>query len=185
MLSGLKGLIVGLFCVEWNLLPHTRQGWLAVAVSLPFIWHAQILIHELGHYVFRRMFGVPTRRMVIGTGPLVFRIKGFEVRWIPASGEVTPEIYCFDIPVKRKIWVYRGGVLANAVTMLLWLKNPVWLALNLAVIWANTRVEVYPEKQTMSDGAWIALLRGGFGLPEGFEPCAKREENKHVPSGVR
>lgn len=37
MLSGLKGLVVGLFCLGWNLLPHTRQGWLAVVVSLPFI----------------------------------------------------------------------------------------------------------------------------------------------------
>ncbi|AEJ44359.1 hypothetical protein TC41_2460 [Alicyclobacillus acidocaldarius subsp. acidocaldarius Tc-4-1] len=169
----MKGLLVGLFCLAWNLLPHTWQGWIAVAVSLPFILHVQILIHELGHYVFRKIFVVPTKRMVIGTGPLMFRIKSFEVRWIPTSGSVGPGVYCMDIPVRHKLWVYRGGILANGVSMLLWLKNPVWVLCGLMMIWANTRVVVFREKRTMTDGAWIALLRGGFRLPEGFEPCTE------------
>ncbi|ACV58164.1 hypothetical protein Aaci_1131 [Alicyclobacillus acidocaldarius subsp. acidocaldarius DSM 446] len=35
MLSGLKSLIVELFCVEWNALFHMRQGWCIVAVLSP------------------------------------------------------------------------------------------------------------------------------------------------------
>lgn len=184
MLSGLKGLLVGLFCLEWHLLPQTRQGWLAVVVSLPFISHVLILIHELGHYAFRRIFGIPTKRMVIGSGPLMFRIKSFEMRWIPTGGSVGPGTYCFDIPVKQKLWVYRGGMLANGLSMLLWLHNPMWVLANLIAIWANTRVVIFREKQTMTDRAWIALLRGGFRLPEGFDPCAKEDSEAEDTHGA-
>ncbi|AEJ43712.1 hypothetical protein TC41_1792 [Alicyclobacillus acidocaldarius subsp. acidocaldarius Tc-4-1] len=111
--------------------------------------------------------------MVIGSGPLVFRIKGFEVRWIPTGGSTSPGTYCFDIPIKQKLWVYRGGLLANGLSIFLWLHNPMWVFANVLAIWSNTRVVVFREKRTMTDGAWIALLRGGFRLPEGFEPCTE------------
>ncbi|WP_373278199.1 site-2 protease family protein [Alicyclobacillus sendaiensis] len=153
------------------------QGWIAVAVSLPFILHAQIFLHEFAHYVCRKAFGIPTQRMIIGSGPLMFRIGNFEVRWIPTSGSVGPGVYCMDLPIRRKLWVYRSGILANGLSVLLWVKNLIWVLCGLMMVWANTRVVVFPAKQTMSDGAWIALLRGSFRLPEGFDPCSGRDNN--------
>ncbi|WP_304459491.1 site-2 protease family protein [Alicyclobacillus sendaiensis] len=183
MLNGFEDALTGLLCLVRHLLPHTSQGWIAVAVSLPFILHVQIFLHEFAHFVCRKVLGVPTRRMTIGAGPLVFRVRNFELRWIPTSGSVGPGVYCMDLPIRRKLWVYRSGILANGLSVLLWVKNPIWVLCGLMMVWANTRVVVFPDKQTMSDGAWIALLRGGFRLPEGFDPCAEDSKVEGTQEG--
>ena len=131
----------------------------------------QILIHELGHYVFRKY--------------LVFRLSGWSLaldRWYFASklrGAMDsnrrkrgPGMYCLDIPVSRSCGCtgeesWQTGFDVAVVT------EPNVGLCDLIIIWSNPRVVVFREKRTMTDGAWIALLRGGFRLPEGFDPCTE------------
>lgn len=52
-----------------------------------------IFVHELGHYIAARAFGVGVDEFSLGMGPKIFSIKGkynpFTVRWLPIGGYVS------------------------------------------------------------------------------------------------
>lgn len=56
------------------------------------IFGSLIALHELGHYLFARMFGVGIREYSIGMGPKLFQVKGkynkFTLRALPIGGYV-------------------------------------------------------------------------------------------------
>ncbi|MCL6547703.1 MAG: site-2 protease family protein [Alicyclobacillus sp.] len=173
MLNGITCVLTGIWHTMLCALPRTIAGWMVAAGTVWLQLYVRVIIHELGHYVLRRAFGVPTDRVVFGSGRKLFQIGRFEFWTSPFGGYNLPYTYCFDIPVKQKIWVYRAGMLANFITMWLWIRNPFWVLINLTAIWSDSRVNVQKTTGYVSDGAWIALLRGGLRLPEGFDPCEK------------
>lgn len=59
-----------------------------------FILTAVVLVHELGHYLFSRLFGVRVLEFAIGMGPKVWSKKGkkttFRINALPIGGYVRP-----------------------------------------------------------------------------------------------
>ncbi|WP_206830138.1 site-2 protease family protein [Alicyclobacillus fructus] len=171
MLSGISCVLAGILHTFLCTFPRTLVGWIVASATVWPQLYVRIMIHELGHYVMRRVFGVPTERVIFGSGKRFLRVGRFEFRPLPLGGYNLPYTYCSDVSVKKKIWVYRAGMLANFLTIWLWIHNPFWVLMNLWAIWTDSRVTVQQETGYVSDGAWIALLRGRFRLPEGFDPC--------------
>ncbi len=61
-------------------------------VSFLLILSALVLVHELGHYLFARLFGVRVLEFAVGFGPRVFAKKGkmteFRINCVPIGGYV-------------------------------------------------------------------------------------------------
>jgi regulator of sigma E protease len=93
-----------------------------------------ILVHELGHFLSAKAFGVRVRKFAMGMGPIIFKWgKGeteYSVRWVPVGGFVDlvgehPEADEADDPRglwRRPAWqriiVFSAGVFMNAVLAL-------------------------------------------------------------------
>lgn len=166
-----KGLICevhNLFLVIRCMFPQTIVGWIVVLIANAPLLYLRIIIHELGHYVFRKRFGVSTEKVTFGTSKLLIRVGIFQFYARPSGGYNLPYTFFSDISVRKKKWIYRAGMLANFLTMLFWLRNPFWVLLNLEAIWQDSRVRVDPESGYVSDGAWLAILNGNLRLPEDF-----------------
>ncbi len=93
-----------------------------------------IFVHELGHFMTAKWFGVRVRRFALGMGPIIVKyVYGeteYSLRWIPIGGFVDlvgehPEAGEADDsrglwrrPAWQKIVVFSAGVLMNAVLAL-------------------------------------------------------------------
>lgn len=97
-----------------------------------------VLVHEWGHYITGRMFGVKIDEFAIGMGPKIFSTRGkknntvFSVRWIPIGGfvkftgdgeaygeqteadEKDPRILP-NIKVWKRFIIYAAGAFMNVV----------------------------------------------------------------------
>ncbi len=64
------------------------MGWIMALLGLGVI----ILVHEFGHYIVARLFGVKVHEFSIGMGPEIFSTKKngtlYSVRWLPIGGYV-------------------------------------------------------------------------------------------------
>ena len=93
------------------------QSLLSLAVTV-FIFGLLIFIHEFGHYIVARAFGVGVIEFAIGMGPKIKTWKGkyndFTIRAIPIGGfvnmvgeydEEIPEEHQYKIPLnERSVW---------------------------------------------------------------------------------
>lgn len=88
-------------------------------MPLPWVAGAAILatdVHELGHYLAARCFGIPVRKLVLGSGRKLLRIRAgeteLELRVLPVSGFILPYPY---LRAERgpMLAMLAGGCLAN------------------------------------------------------------------------
>lgn len=76
-----------------------------------------VLMHELGHAVLMKIFGVPIQLIEWGIGPRIFKFKRFEMRLVPLSGGVYPN---GTLLAKRKVegvLIGIGGVVFQWIGM--------------------------------------------------------------------
>ncbi len=85
-----------------------------------FLLSTLILLHELGHLLVAKWFGIPIARFSVGLGRPLWRIQIGETEYclslLPLGGYVLPAIdqETFDqLPVMRQIGFAFGGPLAN------------------------------------------------------------------------
>ncbi|MBF8376376.1 site-2 protease family protein [Alicyclobacillus mali] len=90
-------------------------------VILAFIvfWIAMylaIVVHEFGHLIFRKIFGVPTQSVRIGTGPCICSVGCVQFRWFPLGGMNAPYTFCYPrVNRKKKIVIYGAGSAVNFI----------------------------------------------------------------------
>jgi regulator of sigma E protease len=80
-----------------------------------------ILIHELGHFLFAKLAGIPVAVFSIGFGPKIWKHKIKETEYcvsvFPLGGYILPEIKeeseFYKISVLKRIFFCVGGPLAN------------------------------------------------------------------------
>jgi len=100
---------------------------------------AIVLVHEFGHFIFSKLFGVYVYEFSIGMGPRIFGTKKkkgktqYNVRALPIGGfvslagedqtEVDPEVpkgaYLYDKPVWQRFIIMAAGVFNNFVLAIL------------------------------------------------------------------
>ena len=95
-----------------------------------------ITIHEFGHFLFAKLFGIATPTFSIGMGPVIFQKKIFDTNFclslLPIGGYVEiatkPEpdapalpygSYFNDKPYWQKLFVMLGGITFNVITSFL------------------------------------------------------------------
>ena len=80
-----------------------------------------IFIHELGHFVFAKLTGIPIAVFSVGFGPKIWKYKKRETEYcisiFPLGGYILPAINdekeFYQIPVLKRIIFCIGGPLAN------------------------------------------------------------------------
>ena len=91
-----------------------------------FILGLLILVHEFGHFLAARRLGVPVQRFSIGFGPVLWSKQSGAVTYclsaVPLGGYVMlgvdDEIEYLNLPLRKKIGVSLGGLLANLLLVL-------------------------------------------------------------------
>ena len=91
-------------------------------VAIVFVVGLLIAIHEYGHLLAAKLFGVPVARFSIGFGPKLLEIKRGEtsywLSWIPIGGYVLPAIDpdgFRELPAYKRIAFSIGGPMANVI----------------------------------------------------------------------
>src|SRR3989338_7818241 len=90
-----------------------------------------IVVHELGHFIAARKFGVRVEKFSLGFGPQIFRKKNkdteYSIAAIPLGGFVKlagdnleefkgkPDEY-FSKPPGKRFWIIFSGVLVNYIS---------------------------------------------------------------------
>jgi regulator of sigma E protease len=105
-----------------NLLNFWNQAW-PVAVAI-IIFGLIVIIHELGHFMYAKLFGVKVNEFAVGFGPALFKKKKgdtlYAVRLIPFGGYCamegedtesdSPDSFQKKSVLKRMIIVAAGGI---------------------------------------------------------------------------
>ncbi|MFH0975010.1 MAG: site-2 protease family protein [Spirochaetota bacterium] len=86
-----------------------------------------ILIHELGHFIFAKLAGIPISVFSIGFGPKLYKWKRKETEYrlslIPLGGYIMPAVQdekeFYRIPVLKRIFFTAGGPVANIILPLI------------------------------------------------------------------
>ena len=79
-----------------------------------------IIIHELGHFIFAHIFGVPTPIFSLGFGPTLFQLPigetMFQIALLPFGGyvEMSPEALTAQ-PYIPKMLIISAGILFNLI----------------------------------------------------------------------
>ena len=144
-----------------------------VAVALGLI----ILVHELGHFLAAKRFGVRVRRFAIGMGPVIIKWgRGeteYSLRWIPVGGFVDlagehPEADEADDPKalwRRPAWqrtvIFSAGVIMNAILALVLFAAAPIVGIQVPVPVVGGVVGGMPaEKAGIQSGDRIASING-------------------------
>lgn len=121
-----------------------------------------VLVHELAHYLNARSIGLPVRAFSIGMGPVIARFRWRGTEWrisaLPLGGYVDlpgmgpkvaedgrlehPDEGMAVRPLRQKLWVLGGGVVANYALGILLLATAVTLAPGYREIVSGTPPEV-------------------------------------------
>jgi regulator of sigma E protease len=86
-----------------------------------------IFMHELGHFIFAKLAGIPVSVFSIGFGPKLYKWKRKETEYcisiIPLGGYIMPAVQSetefYKIPVSRRIFYTVGGPIANIILPLI------------------------------------------------------------------
>ncbi len=139
-------------------------GTLLTLVITIFVFGLLIFIHEFGHYIVARLFGVGIIEFAVGMGPKIKTWKGkyndFTLRAIPIGGfvnmvgeydEEIPEEHKYKIPLNaRPVWKRILIVLAGPVMNIL-LAFVIMLALVIASPVGSTVVYDFNENSTSNE----------------------------------
>ena len=95
--------------ILWGLPVVSSIGSVIIKILLlVFVLGIIILVHEFGHFIWAKKFGVHIYEFSIGMGPLLHRHKGkdnidYNIRWIPIGGYVSMagEVYADDNKIKK------------------------------------------------------------------------------------
>lgn len=98
---------------------QTSRSWYPIIVGILGL-SAVIIIHELGHFIVCKLFGVGTPVFSIGFGPQLFSVKlfdtVFQIAALPLGGyvEIAPDSFATQ-PLLHKIIILLAGVLFNVM----------------------------------------------------------------------
>jgi regulator of sigma E protease len=130
-----------------------------------------VLIHELGHFVFAKIAGIPVAVFSIGFGPKLYKWERKETEYcislIPLGGYIMPAVQdeneFFKIPVLKRIFFTVGGPIANVVLplIILFITNFFHPGITIAGIFVNPFVKLFTYFVNMLNS--IPLL---FSKPE-------------------
>ena len=115
-----------------------------------------IVVHELGHFVFCLLFKIRLKKVILGSGKLLFQIGIFEIRLLPTGGSNVPLTYNIDLPKWKLILTFLGGVLANLLAILIYPYSFFWVVWNGSLIIAN--LLPIRTKKTISDGLFVLAI---------------------------
>lgn len=75
-----------------------------------------LTVHELGHFLARKVLRAPTSAVDIGTGPVLYRWGQVRWRLLPLQGQNWPKAFCLTGTSRRqKMAVYLSGSGANVI----------------------------------------------------------------------
>ncbi|MFD0591062.1 site-2 protease family protein [Paenibacillus sp. GCM10027627] len=72
-----------------------------------------VIVHELGHAFFQKLFRIPVSLIEWGSGPRLFRIGIFEMRLIPFSGGISPNGVRLANAKWKGVLIGLGGIIAQ------------------------------------------------------------------------
>ncbi len=112
-----------------------------------------IFIHELGHFVFAKLAGIPISVFSVGFGPKLYKWKRKETEYclslIPLGGYIMPAVQneneFYKIPASRKIFFTAGGPAANIILplIILFIMNAYTSGITTAGIFAEPFVKLF------------------------------------------
>ena len=127
--------------------------WLLTLVVFILILGIIVLVHEFGHFIWAKKFGVYIYEFSIGMGPVIFSHKGkkdgitYNIRALPIGGFVSmagevyeddkeiPKERCLcNKPVWQRIIVMAAGVINNFILAII-------IIFVMALIWGSTKLE--------------------------------------------
>ena len=77
---------------------------------------SSVLLHEAGHWMLLRRYGVDVVRIGLGLGPDLLRIGKFRVGMLPIGASVTPNPAQFEaLSPARRLWVALAGPWMSAM----------------------------------------------------------------------
>ncbi len=121
-----------------------------------FLLALSIVIHELGHFIFCLLFKVKIKKVILGSGKLLFTLGIFEVHLYPTGGSNIPETYDVNLSKWKIVLVFLGGVLANLIAIIVYPYSFFWVVWNGSLIIAN--LLPIRTKKTISDGLFILAI---------------------------
>ncbi len=144
-----------------------------------------LTVHELGHFLARKVLRAPTSAVDIGTGLVLCRWGQVRWRLLPLQGQNWPKAFCLTGTSRRqKMAVYLSGAGANVIGVAVLLTTYCWANLPVTSLWflpwfltitfqAFQIANLIPARHraTVTDGLFlIALWHGMDFLPPGH-PC--------------
>lgn len=95
------------------------QGLVIVIMGVCVAYLAAVLaltVHELGHFLVRKVLRTPTSAVDIGTGPVLCRWGQVRWRLLPLQGQNWPKAFCLTGTSRcQKMAVYLSGAGANVI----------------------------------------------------------------------
>lgn len=132
-----------------------------------------ILVHEFGHFIFSKIFGVYVHEFSIGMGPAIFTHKGknketlYSLRLIPIGGfcalagedsemdKDIPKDRCLqNKPVWQRFLIMVFGATNNFILAII-------LLFSIAVIWGSPNMKPIISKVAEGEPAYLAGLESG------------------------
>ena len=127
--------------------------WFITLIVFILILGVIVLVHELGHFLWAKKFGVYIYEFSIGMGPVIFSKKGkkdgitYNIRAFPIGGFVAmagevyedgenlpKDRYLCNKPIWQRIIVMAAGVINNFITAII-------ILFVLALFWGSTSLE--------------------------------------------
>lgn len=123
--------------------------WFLTLIVFIFILGIIVLVHELGHFLWARAFGVHIYEFSIGMGPIIFTHKGkdginYNIRALPIGGFVAMagEVYEDDKKVKKEKFLCNKPIWQRIVVMAAGVVNNFIMAIlilfAIGIIWGST-----------------------------------------------
>lgn len=129
---------------------------LSVIFKLYLIIYMSLIIHELGHYVFRLLFKVRTDYVKIGSGIQIFSCKKIKLHIFPTGGSNQPyTFYNENISKHQKVIIYLGGAMGNLISIL-FCHDILWISWNVILVIYN--LFPFRTKRIISDGLFITAI---------------------------
>lgn len=180
---------ISLYWVHWGL--WGIAGLVLLYLALTFA----VVVHEMGHFILRHFWHVPTTTVRIGQGPMLCHWGKIEWRTIPCSGANVPYTFCAtNITRWKKITIYCAGPLANTIIGL----GLVWMVLAIAsilpvdslaigmvaLVQAIGVANLIPTRHgtQVSDGLFIVALWHRLEFLPPDHPCESPEFMSKVPN---